>query len=103
VRDDSAALNNSVQDEPRSSGKVNRDRVIHLQSSDQLVSLMEASTNSSGGRVRVSVPASLKPSATNSTSPATPPGAEPTRLPGKNPARDASLTAPVRLSPGLSP
>lgn len=114
VTDDSTALKNSAQDEPRSSGTksgakiarptlLNRKRVIHLQSSDQLVSLMEISTNSSAGRVRVSVPASPKPSATNSAPPAMPPGTEPTRLPGKNPARDVSLTAPARVSSGLSP
>jgi hypothetical protein len=114
VRDDSAALKNSAQDEPRSSGTesgtkitrstpANRDRVIHVESSDQLVSLMETSTNSSAGRMRVRVPVLPKPSATNSVSPATPPGAEPTRLPGKNPARDTSITAPMRLTSGLSP
>jgi len=110
---DSGVTDDSAQDAPRSSGtksgaKVARPtllsrRVIHLQSSDQLVSLMETSSNSSAGRVRGSVPASPKPSATNSAPPAMPPGAEPTRLPGKNPARDVSITAPVRLSAGLSP
>jgi hypothetical protein len=104
----------SAQDAPRSSARksgakiarptlLSRNRVIHLQSSDQLVSLMETSANSSAGRVRVSVPASPKPSATNSQPPAMPPGPKPTRLPGKNPARDTSITAPGRLSSGLSP
>ena len=36
---------------------VNRDRVIHLKNSEQLVSLMETSTNGPGGRVRVQLPA----------------------------------------------
>ncbi len=85
---------------------VNRDGVIHLESSEQLVSLMETSTNSSGGKVRVQLPVRgdrANSSNPNFAPPATRHGAEPARLPGKNSTTEVSSTVPARMHPSLSP